>query len=67
MACVSVIDQRAQLSAADVDARLRRAIGELHNAERSVLLWFCEIEASEELGFTANRICRYLHLMNDRG
>ena len=81
MACIEVIDQRARLSAADVDARLRRAIGDLHNAERSVFLWFCEIErrslycelgfssvhadASEELGLTANRICRYLHLMND--
>ena len=81
MACVEVSDQREQLSAVEVDARLRRAIGELHNAERSVFLWFSEIErrrlyrelgyssmqayASEELGFTSNRICRYLHLMND--
>ena len=81
MACLESVVPRGQLSAIDVDTRLRRAIGDLHNAERSVFLWFCEIErrslyrdlgfssvhayASEELGFTANRICRYLHLMND--
>ena len=71
----------ARLSARDVDVRLRRAIGAMQNAERSVFLWFCEIErrrlyrdlgyasihayASDALGFTANRIGRYLNLMKD--
>ena len=56
MACIEIIDQGAQLSAADVDARLRHAIGELHNAERSVFLWFCEIERRSlyrELGYSS--------------
>ena len=82
MSCISeAVEPRAHLSGADVDAHLRRSIRELHNAEHSVFLWFCEIErrslyrelgygsihayGAEELGFTLNRICRYLHLMDD--
>lgn len=81
MSCVEVAHVRGELSAADVDARLRCAIREMQAAEQSVFLWFCEIErrrlyrelgyasihayASEELGFTPNRVCRYLHLRRD--
>lgn len=81
MSLAGSILQRERLNAIDVDAHLRRAIGELHNAERSVFLWFCEIErrclyrdlgygslhayASEKLGLSANRINRYIRLMED--
>ena len=66
MACIEVINQRAQLSAADVDARLRRAISEMHNAERSVFLWFCEIEGRSlyrELGYGSMHA--YAHTQKD--
>ncbi len=69
---------RADLPAPQVDAALRRAVKELQCAERNVVLWFSEMNrrglfrelgyasihqyASEALGFSSNRIYRFLHL-----
>ncbi|MCK4303386.1 MAG: hypothetical protein KAY24_04045, partial [Candidatus Eisenbacteria sp.] len=72
---------QGRLTAEEVHARLRRSLADMHKAERSVFLWFSEIQERrlyrqlgyssiqaygyEELDFTANRVNRYLHLMND--
>jgi hypothetical protein len=69
------------LSAQEVDAALRRALNELQRAEQSAVLCFAQIMrrklyldlgystihqyASEALGFSMNRTCRFLRLAED--
>ena len=61
--------------------RLRRSVSRMHQAEKGVFLDFCEMHrtrlhrelgyasiqayASDKLGFSSNRVNRYLRLMND--